>query len=254
MEVNNVAAIVTGGASGLGGATAAMLAKRGAKVTIFDVNEELGNSHAKAIGASFQKVDVTDEASVVAGLEAAEKANGPARILVNCAGIVHGGRVISKGAAHPIAAYRRTIEINLIGTFQVLSQFTAKLVAANVEPLGEERGVIISTASVAAFEGQIGQAAYSSSKGGIVGMTVPVARDLAQYAIRVMTIAPGLFITPMMASLPEDVQKSVAAGTPFPSRLGTAEEYAQLVESIIANPMLNGETIRLDGAVRLAPR
>src|SRR3954471_6006013 len=140
MEVNNVAAIVTGGASGLGGATAAMLAKKGAKVTIFDVNEELGNSHAKAIGASFQKVDVTDEASVVAGLEAAEAANGPARILINCAGIVHGGRVISKGAAHPIAAYRRTIEINLIGTFQMLSQFAARLVAANVEPLGEERG------------------------------------------------------------------------------------------------------------------
>jgi NAD(P)-dependent dehydrogenase (short-subunit alcohol dehydrogenase family) len=254
MDVNNVAAIVTGGASGLGGATAEMLAKRGAKVTIFDVNEELGKSHAEKIGASFQRVDVTDEASVVAGLEAAEKANGPARILVNCAGIVHGGRVVSKGAAHPIAAYRRTIEINLIGTFQMLSQFAAKLIAAGVEPLGEERGVIISTASVAAFDGQIGQAAYSSSKGGIVGMTLPVARDLAQYAIRVMTIAPGLFVTPMMASLPPEVQKSLGEMTPFPSRLGTAEEYAQLVESIIANPMLNGETIRLDGAVRLTPR
>jgi NAD(P)-dependent dehydrogenase (short-subunit alcohol dehydrogenase family) len=254
MDVNNVAAIVTGGASGLGGATAEMLAKRGAKVTIFDVNEELGKSHAAKIGASFQRVDVTDEASVVAGLEAAEKANGPARILVNCAGIVHGGRVVSKGAAHPIAAYRRTIEINLIGTFQMLSQFAAKLIAAGVEPLGEERGVIISTASVAAFDGQIGQAAYSSSKGGIVGMTLPVARDLAQYAIRVMTIAPGLFITPMMASLPPEIQKSLGEQTPFPSRLGTAEEYAQLVESIIANPMLNGETIRLDGAVRLTPR
>ena len=254
MDVNNVAAIVTGGASGLGGATAEMLANRGAKVTIFDVNEDLGKSHAAKIGASFQRVDVTDEASVVAGLEAAEKANGPARILINCAGIVHGGRVVSKGAAHPIAAYRRTIEINLIGTFQMLSQFAAKLIAAGVEPLGEERGVIISTASVAAFDGQIGQAAYSSSKGGIVGMTLPVARDLAQYAIRVMTIAPGLFITPMMASLPPEIQKSLAEGTPFPSRLGKAEEYAQLVESIIANPMLNGETIRLDGAVRLAPR
>jgi NAD(P)-dependent dehydrogenase (short-subunit alcohol dehydrogenase family) len=254
MDVKNVAAIVTGGASGLGGATAALLASKGAKVTIFDVNEELGNAHAAKIGGSFQKVDVTNEESVIAGLDAAQAANGVARILVNCAGIAHGGRVVSKGAAHPLAAYRRTIEINLIGTFSVLSQFAARLSSAGLEPIGEEQGVIISTASVAAYEGQIGQAAYSSSKGGIVGMTLPVARDLAQYGIRVNAIAPGLFITPMMESLPIEVQKSLGENTPFPKRLGTAAEYAQLVEAIIANPMINGETIRIDGAVRLAPR
>ena len=253
MDINGLAAIVTGGASGLGGATAARLAKVGAKVTIFDLNEALGTAHAAAIGGRFAKVDVTDDAAVSAAIAEAEGLNGKARILVNCAGIGPPAKVIGRdGQAVPLADFTKIVNINLMGSFNVLSKFAAALHTA--EPIGEERGVIISTASVAAFDGQIGQAAYAASKGGVVGMTLPIARELARYGIRVMTIAPGLFMTPLLASLPEDAQRSLGAQVPFPSRLGDPDEYAKLVESIVTNPMLNGETIRLDGAIRMAPR
>jgi len=253
MDIKGVAAIVTGGASGLGGATAERLAKGGAKVTIFDLNEEAGQAHAKAIGGAFIKVNVTDEISVEAALEQAEAAHGVARILVNCAGVVGAGKVLGRdGKALPLANFANTVGINLIGSYNVLSKFAGRLSGA--EPIGEERGVIINTASVAAFEGQIGQPAYSASKGGVVGMTLPIARELARYGIRVMAIAPGIFWTPMLASLPADVQASLGAQVPFPSRLGKPEEYAQLVESILSNTMLNGEVIRLDGAIRMGPK
>ncbi len=249
----DIAAIVTGGASGLGGATAAMLAAHGVKVAIFDLNEDAGRKHAEAIGGAFCQVNVSDEESVIAGLEAAEAAHGVARILVNCAGVAPAIKTVGKEAKpHPLDAYRKAIEINLIGTFTMISKFAARLSTA--EPIGEERGVIINTASVAAFDGQIGQAAYASSKAGVVGLTLPVARDLAQHQIRVMTIAPGIFLTPMLMGLPQAAQDSLGTQVPHPSRLGRPEEYAQLVESIILNPMLNGEVIRLDGAIRMAPR
>jgi len=250
---HDIAAIVTGGASGLGGATAALLAGLGAKVAIFDLNEEAGQAHAAAIGGSFHKINVADEHSVLAGLEAAEASHGVARVLVNCAGVAPAIKTVGKNAqAHPIDAYRKTIEVNLIGTFTMISKFAARLSAA--EPVGEERGVIVNTASVAAYDGQIGQVAYASSKAGVVGMTLPVARDLAQHKIRVMTIAPGIFLTPMLMGLPQVAQDSLGTQVPHPSRLGKPEEYAQLVQSILENPMLNGEVIRLDGAIRMAPR
>lgn len=253
MELNGVAAIVTGGASGLGGATARLLAARGAKVAIFDVNAEAGEAAAAGIGGAFFKVDVTDDAAVAAAVAAAEACHGIARVLVNCAGIAPAARTVGRdGAPHALDVFRKTIEINLIGTFNVLSKAAARMVAA--EPLGEERGVIVNTASVAAFEGQVGQSAYAASKGGVAGLTLPVARDLAQHGIRVVSIAPGLFLTPMMQGFPEHVQEALGKQVPFPNRLGRPEEYALLVESIVRNPMLNGETIRLDGAIRMAPR
>ena len=253
MNINGLAAIVTGGASGLGGATAERLAKAGAKVAIFDLNEEAGQAAAKEIGGTFVKVNVADEASVSAGLDAAEAAHGVARILVNCAGIAPAIKTVGReNAPHPLDVYRKTIEVNLIGTFNMISKFAARL--AGAEAIGEESGVIINTASVAAFDGQIGQAAYASSKGGVVAMTLPIARDLAQHKIRVMTIAPGIFLTPMLMGLPQAAQDSLGTQVPHPSRLGKPEEYAQLVESIVANPMLNGDVIRLDGAIRMAPR
>lgn len=253
MNINGVAAVVTGGASGLGGATAARLAQAGAKVTILDLNAELGAAHAQAIGGHFAAVDVSDEAAVDAALAEAEGLHGKARILVNCAGIGPPAKVIGRdGQAVPLASFAKIVNINLMGTFNVLSKFAARL--HDAEPLGEERGVIINTASVAAFDGQIGQAAYSASKGGVVGMTLPIAREFARYGIRVMTIAPGIFWTPLLATLPQEAQDSLGRQVPFPSRLGKPDEYAQLVESIIANPMLNGEVIRLDGAIRMAPR
>jgi NAD(P)-dependent dehydrogenase (short-subunit alcohol dehydrogenase family) len=253
MDFKNAGAIVTGGASGLGGATAELLAANGAKVTIFDLNEDAGRAHAAKIGGQFVKVNVVDDASVAAGIAVAEAAHGVSRILVNCAGIAIAVKTVGREAApHPLDQFRKVIEINLIGTFNVIAKFAARLSTA--EPLGEERGVIINTASVAAFEGQVGQAAYSASKGGVTGMTLPIARDLAQYGIRVMTIAPGIFWTPMLGGLPQAAQDSLGKQVPFPSRLGQPAEYARLVESIIANPMLNGETIRLDGAIRMAPR
>jgi len=254
VDINGLPAIVTGGASGLGGATAARLAKAGAKVTIFDLNAERGKAHAEAIGGHFIKVDVADEVSVEAALTEAEGLNGKARILVNCAGIGPPAKVIGReGNALPLADFTKILTINLVGTFNVLSKFAARIHDAETVG-GEERGVIINTASVAAFEGQIGQAAYSASKGGVVGMALPIARELARYGIRVVTVAPGLFLTPLMESLPQEAQSSLGKQVPFPSRLGKPDEYAMLVEQIVANPMLNGEVIRLDGAIRMAPK
>lgn len=253
MIPKGVAAIVTGGGSGLGAASAAKLASEGARVAIFDMNEETGRAQASEIGGKFYKVNVTDTASVTEAIAAAEREHGVARLLVNCAGIAYGAKTVGKEfAPHPMDQFRKVVEVNLIGTFNMITHFAARL--AQAEPLGEERGAIINTASVAALEGQVGQAAYSASKGGIVGMTLPIARDLAQYGIRVVTIAPGLFLTPMMAGLPKNVQESLGSQVPFPNRLGQPDEYALLVHSIVINPMLNGEVIRLDGAIRMPPR
>lgn len=253
MNISGHAAIVTGGASGLGGATAARLAKAGAKVTIFDRNPDLSAETAARIGGRFAVVDVTDEAAVADALAEAEGINGKARILVNCAGIGPPAKVIGRdGKAIPLADFVQIITVNLIGSFNVLSKFAERL--HDADPVGEERGVIVNTASVAAFDGQIGQAAYAASKAAIAGMTLPIAREFARYGIRVTTIAPGLFLTPLLATLPQEAQDSLGKQVPFPSRLGDPDEYAQLVESIVTNPMLNGETIRLDGAIRMAPR
>jgi NAD(P)-dependent dehydrogenase (short-subunit alcohol dehydrogenase family) len=253
MNPKGLAAIVTGGASGLGAATVEKLANEGAKVAIFDMNEDTGRATAAKFGATFFKVNVADQANVSEAVLAAEKQNGVARILVNCAGIAYGAKTVGKeNTPHPLDQFTKVITVNLIGTFNVISQFAARLAAA--EPIGEERGVIISTASVAAFEGQVGQAAYSASKGGIVGMTLPIARDLAPLGIRNVTIAPGIFLTPLMASLPQNVQDSLGKQVPFPSRLGKPEEFALMVHSIVINPMVNGATIRLDGAIRMQPK
>jgi NAD(P)-dependent dehydrogenase (short-subunit alcohol dehydrogenase family) len=250
---NTIAAIVTGAASGLGEATARALAAEGVKVTIFDMNADRGAQLAKEIGGHFVSVNVADDASVTAGVAEAEKRHGVARIAVSCAGIAPGAKTVGKeNMPHPLETFRKVIEVNLIGTFNVTSKVAARL--ASAEPLGEERGVIINTASVAAFEGQVGQAAYSASKGGVAAMTLAIARDLAQHGIRIMTIAPGLFMTPMLKGLPPNVQESLGKQAPFPARLGDPAEYALLVKAIIANPMLNGETIRLDGAIRMMPR
>jgi NAD(P)-dependent dehydrogenase (short-subunit alcohol dehydrogenase family) len=230
-----------------------MLAANGAKVSIFDLNDESGEAAASELGGRFVSVDVADDASVATGLDKAEAAHGVARILVNCAGIAPAAKTVGKdNVPHSLDTYRKTIEVNLIGTFNVISKFAAR--AAGAAEIEGERGVIVSTASVAAFDGQIGQAAYAASKSGVAGMTLPVARDLAQYKIRVVTIAPGIFLTPMLQSLPQQVQDALGTQVPHPSRLGRPEEYAQLVEAIVRNPMLNGEVIRLDGAIRMAPR
>jgi NAD(P)-dependent dehydrogenase (short-subunit alcohol dehydrogenase family) len=253
MQLENVAAIVTGGASGLGAATARMLAANGARVAIFDLNAALGEDLAADIRGRFFGVNVADDGAVLAAVEAAEVAHGVARVLVNCAGVGPPAKTVDReGQPHPLDAFRKVVEINLVGTFNVISKVAARLSSAALD--GEERGVIINTASVAAFDGQVGQAAYSASKGGIVAMTLPVARDLAQFGIRVVTIAPGLFLTPLLQGLPEAARESLGRQVPFPSRLGQPEEFALMVESIVVNPMLNGETIRLDGAIRMAPR
>ena len=253
MELSGIAAIVTGGASGLGAATARMLAAAGAQVVILDRDAARGAPAAAAIGARFEQVDVTDEASIAAALDAAQAAHGPARLLVNCAGVAPGIRIVSKsGEPHPVAAFRQAIEINLVGTFATMAAFAARLIAARIE--GEEAGLVVNTASVAAFDGQIGQAAYAASKGGVAALTLPAARDLAQHRIRVMTIAPGVFLTPMVEGFSAEVQESLGRQVPHPSRLGRPDEYANLVAAIAANPMLNGEVIRLDGAIRMAPR
>ncbi len=253
MNLKDTAAIVTGGASGLGAATARLLASKGAKVAVFDLNEELGNTFAREIGGVFVKANVADEDSVVAALDAADAINGKARILVNCAGIGPPAKAVDRhGNPLPLANFAKIINVNLIGTFNVASKFAAR--AMTLDPVGEERGVIVNTASVAAFDGQIGQPAYGASKAGVVGLTLPLAREFAQHAIRVVTIAPGLFLTPLLASLPQEAQDSLGRQVPFPSRLGHPDEYAAMVDAIIANPMLNGETIRLDGAIRMTPR
>jgi len=253
MNIFGLSAIVTGGASGLGKATATMLAEQGAKVTIFDMNEDAGSAAARGLGARYQRVDVSNEESVAAGLDAAQAAHGVARILVNCAGIAPAAKTVGKGnVPHSLDIFAKTLSVNLVGSFNMIAIFSARLAAA--DEVEGERGVIVNTASVAAYDGQIGQAAYSASKGGVVGMTLPIARDLAQHKIRVMTIAPGIFLTPMLEAFPQNVQDALGAQVPHPSRLGRPAEYAQLVESIVRNPMLNGEVIRLDGAIRMAPR
>ncbi|HKS99843.1 MAG TPA: 3-hydroxyacyl-CoA dehydrogenase [Rugosimonospora sp.] len=253
MDISNAVALVTGGASGLGLATVRALRAAGAKVVVVDLPSSPGEAVAKELGAgvAFAPADVTSESDVGAALDAARQL-GTLRVAVNCAGIGNAIRTVGKAGAFPLAAFAKVVNVNLIGTFNVL-RLAAERIAAT-EPVGEERGVIVNTASIAAFDGQIGQAAYAASKGGVVGLTLPVARDLASLKIRVMTIAPGLFHTPMLAGLPEEAITSLGQQVPHPSRLGDPAEYAALVLHILANPMLNGETIRLDGAIRMAPR
>jgi NAD(P)-dependent dehydrogenase (short-subunit alcohol dehydrogenase family) len=251
---DGMTAIVTGGASGLGAATAKRLAAGGMKLALFDLDEDRGAAQAEALGGIFVRTDVSDAASVAAAMEAAEAALGTPRVLVNCAGIGPAAKTVSRGAAHDPALFDKVIRINLIGSFNCASQAATRMSAADPVDADGARGVIINTASVAAYDGQIGQVAYAASKGGIVGMTLPMARDLADKGIRVCTIAPGLFLTPLLQGLPEEVQKSLGAQVPFPSRLGDPDEYAAMVEHITRNPMLNGEVIRLDGAIRMAPR
>jgi NAD(P)-dependent dehydrogenase (short-subunit alcohol dehydrogenase family) len=255
MEVRGSAFIVTGGASGLGAATAGMIAAGGGHVVIADLDDDRGHALAGDLGAAarFVRTDVTDEASGKAAVAAALSAFGGVHGLVNCAGIVHGEKVVGKEGPHALASFARAIGINLIGTFNLI-RLAADAMAKNAPNAGGERGVIVNTASVAAFDGQIGQAAYSASKAGVVGMTLPIARELARFGIRVMTIAPGIFETPMLASLAPEVQEALGRMVPFPARLGRPEEFASLVRQIVENPMLNGEVIRLDGAIRMAPK
>lgn len=254
MQVKGHAAIVTGGASGLGAATARALAKAGAKVAVFDVNEAGAREVAAEIGGVAAVCDVADAKSAEAAVAQARSAHGAARIAINCAGIGPAARIVGKdGAPMALDQFRRVIEINLIGSFNIMRLAAADMVG--LEPLEDgERGVIISTASVAAFEGQIGQAAYSASKGGIVALSLPAAREFARSGIRVNAIAPGLFATPLLLGMPQNVQDSLAASVPFPSRFGKPEEYAATVLHIISNPMINGECIRLDGALRMQPK
>jgi NAD(P)-dependent dehydrogenase (short-subunit alcohol dehydrogenase family) len=253
MQLTGISAIVTGGASGLGAATARALAAKGAKVAVCDLNTKLAESVAAEIKGVPVTCDVADSASAEAAVVAAEKAHGPVRVLVNCAGIGVAKRVIGRDGPMALADFDRVIRINLIGSFNMLRLATAPM--SKLEPLANgERGVVINTASVAAYDGQIGQAAYSASKGGIVGMTLPIARELAQFGIRVMTIAPGLFLTPLLAGLPQEAQDSLAAAIPFPHRLGQPEEFASLALHMIDNPYLNGEVVRLDASLRMAPK
>ncbi|MDD7811095.1 3-hydroxyacyl-CoA dehydrogenase [Mycolicibacter sinensis] len=250
MQIKDAVAVVTGGASGLGLATTKRLLDAGAQVVVVDLRgadavAELGDR------ARFAEANVTDPEAVTAALDVAESL-GPLRINVNCAGIGNAIKTLSKNGAFPIEEFTKVVQVNLIGTFNVLRLAAERI--AKTEPVGEERGVIINTASVAAFDGQIGQAAYSASKGGVVGMTLPIARDLSRDLIRVCTIAPGLFKTPLLGSLPEEAQRSLGGQVPHPARLGDPDEYGALAEHIIENPMLNGEVIRLDGAIRMAPR
>jgi NAD(P)-dependent dehydrogenase (short-subunit alcohol dehydrogenase family) len=253
MNPNGQIAIVTGAGSGLGEATARTLAARGARVALLDLGLERAEKVASEIGGVAIRCDVASAESGEAAIAEAARRLGPARILVNCAGLAIGMKTVGKDGPHPLDQFARVVAINLIGTFNMIRLFADR--AQKLEPLaGGERGVIVNTASVAAFDGQIGQAAYSASKGGVVGMTLPVARDLARAGIRVCTIAPGIFKTPMMAGMPQEVQDSLGAAVPFPPRLGDPSEYAALALHIVENQMLNGETIRLDGAIRMAPK
>ncbi|MCL4699298.1 MAG: 3-hydroxyacyl-CoA dehydrogenase [Burkholderiaceae bacterium] len=252
MDISGKVFIVTGGASGLGEGAARALVAQGAKVVIADLQADKGEAVAKALGDAFVKCDVTQEAdgqAVVAKATSLGKLMG----LVNCAGIAIGQKTVGKDGPHKLADFARVVGINLVGTFNMIRLAADAMCKNEPEPTGE-RGVCINTASVAAYDGQIGQAAYSASKGGVVGMTLPIARDLARHGIRVMTIAPGIFGTPMLFGMPKEVQESLAAAVPFPSRLGTPEDYGKLAVHIVENDMLNGETIRLDGAIRLAPK
>jgi NAD(P)-dependent dehydrogenase (short-subunit alcohol dehydrogenase family) len=252
MQLKDVPVLITGGGSGLGAATARAMAAKGAKVAVLDVRKENADKVAEEVKGVTLGADVTNEEQVKAAIAKAEAAHGIARVLVNCAGVGNAIRTVSKTGPFPLDQFTRVIQINLIGTFNVLRLVAERLVTA--PPVGEERGVIINTASVAAYDGQIGQAAYSASKGGVVGLTLPVARDLASMLIRVNTIAPGLFLTPLLMGLPEEARKSLGQQVPHPARLGDPSEYAALAVHIAENPMLNGETIRLDGAIRMAPR
>jgi NAD(P)-dependent dehydrogenase (short-subunit alcohol dehydrogenase family) len=253
MDPRGHSAIVTGGASGLGGATAAALAKAGAKVAILDINLDAAKAHAAKIGGIAVKCDVSSSDSAVAAVKEAAEKHGTARILVNCAGIATAKRIVGRDGPLPLAEFDKVIQVNLIGSFNMM-----RLVAAamqSVDPLEDgERGVIVSTASVAAYEGQIGQAAYSASKGGVMALTLPAAREFAQFGIRVNTVAPGVFLTPLLAGLPEEAQQSLAAAVPFPKLLGTPEQFAALVMHMIENRYINGETVRIDGALRMAPK
>ena len=252
MRLSGVAAIVTGGGSGLGRATAEALTARGARVAVFDLNPAAAEEAAKAIGGVALVGDVADEASASAAIRKAEAAHGAARVLVNCAGIGIAKRVLGRDGPQPLPDFEKVIRVNLIGSFNMIRLAAAGMSA--LEPVGGERGVIISTASIAAYDGQIGQAAYSASKGGVVAMTLPIAREFAQFGIRVNAIAPGVFMTPMMAGLPQPAQDSLGASVPFPARLGQPDEYAALAIHIIENGYINGETIRIDGALRMAPK
>ncbi|MGO9460810.1 MAG: SDR family NAD(P)-dependent oxidoreductase [Rhodomicrobium sp.] len=256
----DISAIVTGAASGLGAATAATLAQAGCSVTIFDMNREAGAALASKLGAVFCFCDVTDEGSVTAAIGAAREANGPERILVNCAGIAIGQKTVGRdkatGAAipHSLAAFQKVIAVNLVGTFHMITRAASSMVTLDPITPDGERGVIVCTASIAAEDGQTGQVAYAASKGGVAAMTLPIARDLARDGIRINTIMPGLFNTPMFAGLPEEARRALENTVPFPSRLGEPAEYAALVRHICENGMLNGAQIRLDGALRMAPR
>jgi NAD(P)-dependent dehydrogenase (short-subunit alcohol dehydrogenase family) len=253
MQIENKVFLVTGGASGLGAATAEMLVAAGAKVMLVDMNAEAVAAQAARLGAQSVVADISDEAAAEAAVQAAVKAFGALHGLVNCAGIVRGEKILGKNGPHALASFSQVINVNLIGSFNMLRLAAAAIAESEANEDGE-RGVIINTASAAAFDGQIGQAAYSASKGAIVSLTLPAARELARFGIRVMTIAPGIFETPMMAGMTPEVRESLAAGVPFPPRLGKASEYAALVRHIIENSMLNGEVIRLDGALRMAAK
>ena len=253
MNLEGQAAIVSGGASGLGRATAVALAASGVEVAILDINQDAAIDAAREAGGFAIACDVTDAASVEAAFVAARERHGPARIAVNCAGVGTAGRIVGRDGPLPLEAFRHVIEVNLIGSFNVMRLAAAEM--STLDPLADgERGIIISTASVAAYDGQIGQAAYSASKGGIVSLTLPAARELARYGVRVVAIAPGIFETPMLQGLPQNVRESLAASVPFPPRLGRPEEYAALLLHLCRNPMINGEVVRLDGALRMAPR
>ena len=252
MDISGKVFIVTGGASGLGEGTARMLAREGGTVVVADLQEERGRAVAAEIGGAFVRCDVSQESDAAAAVAEAVR-RGKLVGLVNCAGIAPAAKTVGKDGPHPLALFAKVVSVNLVGSFNMI-RLCAEAMAKNApEPTGE-RGVLISTASVAAFDGQIGQAAYAASKGGVVGMTLPIARDLARNGIRNMTIAPGIFGTPMLFSMPKEVQDALAASVPFPSRLGTPDDYAKLVHQIVTNDMLNGETIRLDGAIRMAPK
>jgi NAD(P)-dependent dehydrogenase (short-subunit alcohol dehydrogenase family) len=254
MKISGLAALVTGAGSGLGAETARELARHGAKVAVLDINESAAKAVAAEIGGLALRCDITDSASVNAALDAAREAHGPARMLMNVAGIGGARRLVGKdGTPMPIEDFQRIVNVNLVGTFNVIRLVAARML--KLDPMDDgERGVIVNTASVAAYDGQVGQEAYAASKGGIVSLTLPLARDLAQFGVRVCTIAPGLFLTPLLHELPAEVQQSLAASIPFPKRLGKPEEFAQLAAHIVTNASLNGEVIRLDGALRLPPR
>jgi NAD(P)-dependent dehydrogenase (short-subunit alcohol dehydrogenase family) len=253
MQINGLAALVTGGGSGLGAATAQHLASLGARVAVADINQAAAEAVAAKIGGLGIACDVADAASGEAAFGAARAAHGPVRILVNCAGVGTAGRILGRDGPMKLEAFERVIRINLVGSFNMLRLAAAEMAEADALD-DNERGVIVNTASIAAYEGQVGQPAYAASKGGVVGMTLPAARELARVGVRVVTIAPGLFHTPMVEGLPPEVQASLGAGVPFPPRLGRPSEYAALVAHIVGNPFLNGEVIRLDGALRMPPR